>query len=118
LPQWLSDCLSRLATGGGYGVRQHYSDDEEGIFHSRRPALLTSITEVITAADLLDRTICLHLDVIPDDKRRPEETLDPQCEAGRGPPPLRHGAAGSNPPQGRRGPVGRSVFAGRQGLPP
>jgi hypothetical protein len=29
LPQWLSDALCRLATGGSFAVRQLYTDDEE-----------------------------------------------------------------------------------------
>jgi hypothetical protein len=81
LPEWLSNALCRLATGGGYGVRQHYSDDEEVVFHAKRPALLTSITEVITAADLLDRIMCLQLEVIPDEDRKPEQVIDSEFAA-------------------------------------
>jgi len=40
LPNWLSDALCRLATGGCFGVRQLYIDDEEMLFEAARPILL------------------------------------------------------------------------------
>jgi DNA polymerase-1 len=75
LPQWLSDALCRLATGGGFSARQLYTDDEEAIFVAQRPALLTSIADVVTSADLLDRAVCIQLEPVPDDRRRTEQAL-------------------------------------------
>jgi hypothetical protein len=75
LPQWLSDALCRLATGGGFATRELYTDAEEVLFNAQRPALLTSIEEVVTAGDLLDRSLPLRLEPIPDDRRRTEEEL-------------------------------------------
>jgi hypothetical protein len=40
LPDWLSDVLCRLATGGSFAVRQLYTDDEEVLFEAARPILL------------------------------------------------------------------------------
>jgi hypothetical protein len=81
LPQWLSDCLCRLATGGGFGTRQLYTDGEEILFNAKRPALLTSIEEVVTAGDALDRAVSLQLEHVPDEKRRTEEALDAEFAA-------------------------------------
>ena len=70
---WLSDALCRLATGGGFGTRTLYQDDEETIFDAMRPGILTGIEEVANRSDLLDRCLILQLPVIPQDKRRTEE---------------------------------------------
>jgi hypothetical protein len=83
VPQWLSDALCRLATGGGFGTRQLYTDDEEVLFSATRPVLLTSITDVVVAGDLLDRAVCLELGQIPEEKRRTEQELWDAFEAVR-----------------------------------
>jgi DNA polymerase-1 len=75
LPQWLSDALCRLATGGGFGTRQLYTDDEEILFNAQRPAVLTSIADVVAAGDLLDRSLALQLEPVPKGKRRTESAL-------------------------------------------
>ncbi len=72
LPPWLSDCLCRLATGGGFSTRELYSNDEETIFDAMRPCILTSIEDIATRGDLLERCIIVRLPAILDDKRRPE----------------------------------------------
>jgi hypothetical protein len=40
LPAWISDSLCRLATGGGFAVRQLYSDQDEVLFDAARPVML------------------------------------------------------------------------------
>ncbi len=72
LSSWLSDCLCRLATGGGFATRELYTDAEEMIFDATRPVILTSIEEITTRGDLLERSIILHLPDIPEEKRRTE----------------------------------------------
>lgn len=72
LPPWLSDAICRLATGGGFGTRELYSDNEETLFDAMRPVMLTGIEELATRGDLLDRAIILYLPAIPEDERRPE----------------------------------------------
>jgi DNA polymerase I-like protein with 3'-5' exonuclease and polymerase domains len=76
LPQWLSDAVCRLATGGGFATRQLYTDDEEVVFDAMRPVMLTSITDVVTSSDLLDRALFLTLQQIDDDHRLTEEELE------------------------------------------
>jgi hypothetical protein len=75
LPSWLSDALCRLSTGGGFATRELYTDQDEIIFDSQRPVLLTSIEEVATRSDLLDRCLTVWLPPIPEDRRRAEAEL-------------------------------------------
>jgi hypothetical protein len=75
LPVWLSDALCRLATGGGFGTRQLYTDDEEQLFDSMRPVILTGIEAVARRPDLLDRSLLLELPTIPKAERKTEEDL-------------------------------------------
>jgi hypothetical protein len=72
LPAWLSDCLCRLATGGGFATRELYTDSDEVLFDSQRPIILTSIEDVADRGDLLDRALIVRLPAIPEEKRRPE----------------------------------------------
>src|SRR5262249_24545975 len=39
---WLSDALCRLSTGGGFGIRELYSDAEEVLFEATRPIVLNA----------------------------------------------------------------------------
>lgn len=73
VPQWLSDALCRIATGGGFVTRALYSDTDETIIDSIKPVLITGITEVVRRPDLLERTIVVTLPSI-DEKSRKTET--------------------------------------------
>jgi hypothetical protein len=75
IAQWLSDALCRLATGGGYGTRELYSDDGERLFDAMRPVILTGIEGVVTRPDLLDRTILLEVPCIATGQRKTEQEL-------------------------------------------
>jgi len=75
LPAWLSDTLCRLATGGGFAVRQLYTDDDEVLFEACRPIVLNGITDMIDRGDLADRSVYATLEPIPDRNRREEEEL-------------------------------------------
>lgn len=75
LSGWLSDDLCRLSTGGGFSARELYADAEETLFDAVRPALLTSIEDVVTRSDLLDRALILNLEAIPPRARRSEAAL-------------------------------------------
>jgi hypothetical protein len=81
LPFWLSDSLCRLATGGGFAVREHYENDQEILFNVKRPALITGIEDVVTNADLLDRTLTIDLPRIPEERRRTEEDFWAEFDA-------------------------------------
>jgi hypothetical protein len=75
LPVWLSDALCRLATGGGFGARQLYTDQEEVLFSAVRPTMLNGIADVASRPDLLDRSLIVELPVIPESKRRTEREI-------------------------------------------
>jgi hypothetical protein len=75
LPHWISDNLCRLATGGGFAVRQLYTDQDEVLFDASRPQILNGIEDVVTRPDLADRSILLRLEPIPEEDRRPEAEI-------------------------------------------
>jgi hypothetical protein len=83
LPSWISDTLCRLATGGGFAVRQLYSDQDEVLFDAARPVILNGIEDIVTRPDLADRAIFLTLAPIPEERRRPEAELWKAFEAER-----------------------------------
>ena len=83
LSAWISDSLCRLATGGGFAVRQLYSDQDEVLFDAARPVILNGIEEIVTRPDLADRAMFLTLEPIPEEKRRPEAELWAAFEAER-----------------------------------
>lgn len=81
LPEWLSDDLCRLATGGGLATRELYTDNEEILLDARRPCILNGITDFVTRQDLVDRSILITLPSIPDDERKAEADLLTDFEA-------------------------------------
>ncbi len=84
LPAWISDTLCRLATGGGFAVRQLYTDQDEVLFDAARPVILNGIEDIVTRPDLADRAVFLTLEPIPEDRRRPEAELWASFDAERG----------------------------------
>ena len=76
LPQWLSDALCVLSTGGGFATRTLYTDDEESIFSFRRPVIINGIAEVARRGDLIDRCIPVTLEAVPDERRLTEDEID------------------------------------------
>ena len=83
LPTWLSDCLCRLSTGGGFGTRELYTDSEEALFDAQRPVILNGIEELATRSDLLDRALILYLPPISDAKRKREADFWKDFEEAR-----------------------------------
>ncbi len=81
LPAWISDTLCRLATGGGFAVRQLYTDQDEVLFDAARPVILNGIEDIVTRPDLADRAVFLTLEPIPEERRRPEAELWAAFEA-------------------------------------
>lgn len=83
IPPSVSDALCSLMTGGGFGTRELYSDDEEILIDVARPVLLNGIADVATRADLLDRCVLLNLPPIEEKDRKEETDLDPAFEVAR-----------------------------------
>ena len=75
LRPWTSDTLCRLATGGGFAVRQLYTDQDEVLFDAARPVILNGIEDIVERPDLADRAVFLTLGPIPEEHRRPEAEL-------------------------------------------
>jgi hypothetical protein len=82
LPGWLSDAFCRLATGGGFGTRGLYTDDEEQTFTAKRPVVLNGIEDFVTRPDLLERSLLIQHPAIDEDKRKPEKVLWAEFDAG------------------------------------
>ncbi len=60
-----SDALCRLADGTGIKLRTLYTNDEQTVFSSARPVILTGITIEAWRGDLADRSIQIRLEPIP-----------------------------------------------------
>jgi hypothetical protein len=73
IPAWLSDALCCLSTGGAFGTRELYTNDDEILFAAQCPVIINGISELATRGDLLDRSIITILAAIPKDKRRAEK---------------------------------------------
>jgi hypothetical protein len=70
LPDWASDALCRATTGTGFSKRQLYTDDDDIIYRLQRPVGLNGINIAAQRPDLLDRSLLIGLEHIPEDKRR------------------------------------------------
>jgi hypothetical protein len=68
LPEDLADAACRLATGGGFGGRELYSDHDEAIFDATRPIVFNAIPDLGSARpDFLDRAVIVEfLDMKPE----------------------------------------------------
>jgi hypothetical protein len=75
LPPWLADSLCRLATGGGYAVRENYSDRDEVLLDAIKPMVINGINDLVSRPDLTDRSILLGLAAISDTERKAEAVL-------------------------------------------
>ncbi len=71
LPEELADAACRLATGGGFGGRELYSDHDEAIFDATRPMVFNAIPDLGAARpDFLDRAVIVEfLDMKPGMRR-------------------------------------------------
>ncbi len=75
----LSDSLCRLATGGGFGTRTLYTNDEETLFDGQNPVLVNGV-DLVMRGDLADRALVLDLASIADTDRRTEFRFWPDFE--------------------------------------
>lgn len=72
IAQWLSDALCRLSTGGSFATRTLYEDEAETIFDAQRPIAVNGIGDMVSRPDLIDRSIFVTLEAIPDTRRLAE----------------------------------------------
>lgn len=69
-----------ISTGGGYATRQLYTTCEEKVINIKRPCIMNGIAEVITANDLIERSLVLHLPQINSQDRISDSELIQQFE--------------------------------------
>lgn len=79
----MSDALCCIATGGGFGTRQLYTDDEETLIEAKRPVIANGIDTIATRSDLLDRAVSLTLPTIDAGDRREESWIEAELERVR-----------------------------------
>lgn len=70
-----ADTLCKLVTGEADSKRRLYTDDEDVIVELRRLIILNGISIPTDRGDVLDRSLVVELERIPDDARRTEEEL-------------------------------------------
>ena len=75
IPDWASDSLCRLCTGGGFATRKLYTDTDETIINAQRPIILNGIDTIATRGDLMDRSIVFDLPRIDKNKRLTESSF-------------------------------------------
>ena len=84
LPQDLADAACRLATGGGFGGRELYSDYDEAVFDATRPLVFNAIPDLgATRPDFLDRALIIDFNDIKPEARRDERQFWREFEAAR-----------------------------------
>jgi hypothetical protein len=79
----MADAICRIASGGGFGERMLYSNNEEHTVYVQNPVLLNGIPSLLARGDLADRAIAITLPPIPDDRRKPEADVWRNFEAAR-----------------------------------
>jgi len=84
LPDELADAACRLATGGGFGGRQLYSDHDQALFDATRPLVFNAIPDLGAARpDFLDRAVIVEFFDIPPEMRRDEREFWREFERAR-----------------------------------
>lgn len=78
-----SDLLCIASTGGGFSKRTLFTDDDETLLELHRCPALNGINVVVTRADLMDRSIVLELERIPEEERKEERVVREAFEKDR-----------------------------------
>ncbi len=71
----LQDAFCIMATDGAYAGRTLHTNTDETVITIKRPVMLSGINNVVTAQDLISRTVHIELPVI-EGRRRLESELD------------------------------------------
>src|SRR6266513_302458 len=83
LPDWLSDALCRLSTGGGHSARTLYTDLDEISLAVKRPVIVNGIEDAAIRHDRAERALQIELETIADDQRKTEKELWREFDAAR-----------------------------------
>ena len=76
IPQWFSDALCRVSTGGDLKARQLYTDGEQYVVDLRNPVVLNGVPDAATSQDLVSRAIMISPPVIPEGERLTKSEID------------------------------------------
>jgi hypothetical protein len=69
IPNWFSDALCRLSTGGGLSKRELFTDAEEILMKARNPVIMNGLhQDMMKRNDLLDRCLIVTLQKITQHK--------------------------------------------------
>lgn len=79
----ISDLLCRAVTGDGFSRRQLYTDDGDVIFDYRCCIGLNGINLAVRRSDLLDRSIFIELERVPEHGRKTERVVMKEFEEAR-----------------------------------
>lgn len=83
IPEWLSNALCRLATGGGLSKRELYTDSDEVVLEACCPVIINGIGEIVQRGDAQDRLIDVGLKALRDGDYEPEVDFWAAFEAAR-----------------------------------
>lgn len=83
IPEWLSNSLCTIVTGGAFATRALYTDQDEQLFAAKRPVIINAVENFVTKHDLADRMILLELPFIPANERQRERDFKKKFEAKR-----------------------------------
>lgn len=72
----ISDILCMAVTGGSISKRKLYTDNQEIVINIQRIVGMDGINIVTNQPDLLDRSILIHMDRIPDGERKTDLELN------------------------------------------
>jgi len=65
IPNWLSDALCRLVTGGGFATRQLYTDEKQTVFDGARAIMFNGIDDIAERGEPNLRTIGIVIEHLP-----------------------------------------------------
>lgn len=71
----VSNALCRLASGQAFMRRTLYQDDADSIFKGQRAIMLNGIGKLVEREDILDRSLIITTQRIPENKRKTEATI-------------------------------------------
>ncbi|MDB4914775.1 MAG: hypothetical protein JWM95_2419 [Gemmatimonadetes bacterium] len=83
VPNWVSDLICTLCTGGGYRVRQLYTDRAPLVIAAQRPVIMNGIVRLATRPDLAERAIMVQCPRIGSGTQRTEREFDAEWERVR-----------------------------------
>ena len=73
IPDWLSDGLCLLATGGALAGHASSTNGERSVIHAQRPVILNGTEDFVVRGDLADRSVFLDMPPIAPSRRRCED---------------------------------------------